>query len=66
VRLQKILDESPRDGAAAWLLLKSYGLDAGGGDLDEKMREDLALRAAVFERSAEARDYWNRLKPKAS
>jgi|JI10StandDraft_1071094.scaffolds.fasta_scaffold99829_1 tetratricopeptide (TPR) repeat protein len=66
VRLQKILDENPREGAAAWLLLKSYGLDTGGGDLDEKAREDLALRAAVFERSAEARDYWNRLKPKAS
>jgi tetratricopeptide (TPR) repeat protein len=66
LRLQKILDENPREGAAAWLLLKSYGLDTGGGDLDEKAREDLALRAAVFERSAEARDYWNRLKPKAS
>ncbi len=65
-RLRTILDENPREGAAAWLLLKTYGLEAGSGDLDAKEREDLALRAAVFERSAEARDYWNRLKPKAS
>lgn len=65
-RLRKVLDANPRQGDAAWLLLKTYGLDAGSGGLDEKTREDLALRAAVFERSAEARDYWNRLKPGAS
>jgi len=64
-RLRKLLDTNPRQGDAAWLLLKSYGLDGDGG-LDKQEREDLALRAAVFEHSAEAQDYWRRLNPSAS
>lgn len=64
-RLREVLDTNPRQGDAAWLLLKSYGLEGGGG-LDQREREDLALRAAVFEHSAEAQDYWKRLKPSES
>ncbi|MEZ4282090.1 MAG: MFS transporter [Myxococcota bacterium] len=64
-RLREVLDTNPRQGDAAWLLLKTYGLEGGGG-LDQREREDLALRAAVFEHSPEAQDYWKRLKPSES
>jgi len=60
-RLRKVLDANPRQGEAAWLLLKSFGLETGGSDLGEMERIDLARRAALFERSPDAQDYWKRL-----
>jgi tetratricopeptide (TPR) repeat protein len=60
-RLRKVLDANPRQGEAAWLLLKSFGDGASGSGLAEADRTDLALRAAVFQGSPEAQDYWKRL-----
>jgi len=62
-RLRAMLAEDPRHGGAAWLLLKSYAGDGGvGSKLPDAERRDLALRAAVFDGSPEAEDYWKRLK----
>lgn len=50
-RLRALLEENPRQGEAAWLLLQSYD---GGRGLDREARIDLALRASVFGRIKEA------------
>ena len=65
-RLREALDHNPRQGDAAWLLLKTYSDGADSGDLDAKTRKDLALRAALFERSPEAQDYYKKLNPGTS
>lgn len=65
-RLRESLATNPRQGEAAWLLLKTYSDVADSGDLDAKTRLDLALRAALFERSPEAQDYYKKLIPKKS
>lgn len=65
-RLHAVLDENPRQGQAAWLLLQSYAEGSGGDRLDDDERRDLALRASVFERSPAAIDYWKKLNPARS
>lgn len=60
-RLRGILAMHPRQGDAAWLLLKCYDQGSGSDDLDDETRRDLALRASVFEGSPEARKYWQAL-----
>ena len=65
-RLREVLRTDPRQGHAAWMLLQSYGDDPGGGGLDALERQDLALRAAVFEGSPAARDYYKKVKPSPS
>jgi tetratricopeptide (TPR) repeat protein len=64
--LRATLDQNPRQGEAAWLLLESYADDASSDELDEKVRKDLALRAAVFGRTPEAQAYYKKLNAKAS
>lgn len=61
-RLRAILAADPRQGEAAWLLLQSYLDPAESGQLDDKERADLALRAALFDGRPEAKDYLKRLK----
>ncbi|MFO0688169.1 MAG: tetratricopeptide repeat protein [Myxococcota bacterium] len=63
-RLRALLDENPRQGEAAWLILQTYaeGTDSG---LDAAARRDLALRASVFFRSPAAVDYWKKLNASA-
>ncbi|MBK7948456.1 MAG: tetratricopeptide repeat protein [Deltaproteobacteria bacterium] len=59
-RLRALLDENPRQGQAAWMILQTYSEGAGSG-LDDAARRDLALRASVFYRSPAAVDYWKKL-----
>jgi len=64
-RLRALLDENPRQGQAAWMLLQTYSEGVGDG-LDDTARRDLALRASVFYRSPAAVDYWKKLNASAS
>lgn len=59
-RLRALLDENPRQGEAAWLILQTHSEESGSG-LDDASRRDLALRASVFYRSPAAVDYWKKL-----
>ena len=59
--LRATLASNPRQGEAAWMLLKSYSDGESTGDLGEKERADLALRAAVFLHSPDAQDYYKKL-----
>lgn len=59
--LRAALAANPRQGDAAWMLLRSYAEDSSKGELDDKERKDLALRAAVFQQSPEAQDYYKKL-----